>query len=49
MTQAVDGNYELARIATHESSDGVFLRRDARQGDATAAIKKIAYKRDHLL
>lgn len=46
LTKASDGRHELERIASHESKEGVLIGRYGRRGDATAAIKDVAYKTD---
>jgi len=48
LDKAVDGRYELVRIASHDGEEGVVAGRYARRGDATAAVKEMAYKPDFL-
>lgn len=48
LSRAVDGRYELERISSHESGNGIVAGRYARRGDATAAVREMAYKPDFL-
>lgn len=48
LSRAVDGKQELERIATHDSARGVLVGRYASRGEATAAVREIAYKPDFL-
>lgn len=48
LTRAVDGKQELDRMATHDAERGVLIGRYASRGDATSAVREIAYKPDFL-
>ena len=48
LVRAVDGKQELERIATHDSETGILVGRYSRRGDATAAVREVAYRTDFL-
>lgn len=48
LVRAVDGKQVLERIASHNSDTGILVGRYASRGDATAAVREVAYKPDFL-
>jgi len=48
LDKAVDGRYELVRVPSHNEQEGIVAGRYARRGDATAAVKEMAYRPDFL-
>lgn len=48
LSRAVDAKYELQRVRSHDCGSGIMVGRYGRRGDATTAVKDMAYRPDVL-